>query len=91
MSASDCWSGTEFAYYLDPQVSQVAPLTGPRYGSFELRVQLEETVCSFAEEVSLQCRPWAAQYNTCLLIKSKLKGIAILSFFLLSFLSFLSF
>ncbi|KAL0046818.1 hypothetical protein WJX82_010658 [Trebouxia sp. C0006] len=50
-SASDCWSGTEFAYYLDPQVSQVAPLTGPRYGSFELRVQLEETVCSFAEEV----------------------------------------
>ncbi len=54
-SASDCWSGTEFAYYLDPQVSQVAPLTGPRYGSFELRVQLEETVCSFAEEVGLQC------------------------------------
>lgn len=53
-SASDCWSGTEFAYYLDPQVSQVAPLTGPRYGSFELRVQLEETVCSFAEEVSLK-------------------------------------
>ena len=53
-SASDCWSGTEFAYYLDPQVSQVAPLSGPRYGSFELRVQLEETVCSFAEEVSLQ-------------------------------------
>ena len=53
-SASDCWSGTEFAYYLDPQVSQVAPLTGPRYGSFELRVQLEETVCSFAEEVGLQ-------------------------------------
>ncbi|KAL0019979.1 hypothetical protein WJX79_005353 [Trebouxia sp. C0005] len=50
-SASDCWSGTDFAYYLDPQVSQVAPLTGPRYGSFELRVQLEETVCSFAEEV----------------------------------------
>ena len=35
-------------------MSQVAPLTGPRYGSFELRVQLEETVCSFAEEVSLK-------------------------------------
>lgn len=47
----DCLPVVEFAYYLDPQVSQVAPLTGPRYGSFELRVQLEESVCSFADEV----------------------------------------
>ena len=29
-----CLDGLEFAYYLDPQISQVAPLTGPRYGSF---------------------------------------------------------
>ena len=51
-SSSDCLTGVDFAYYLDPQVSQVAPLTGPRYGSFELRVQLEETVCTFADEVT---------------------------------------
>lgn len=60
ISNSDCLFGVDFAYYLDPQVSQVAPLTGPRYGSFELRVQLEETVCSFADEVQLPkttCRP----------------------------------
>lgn len=50
-SGRDCLPAVEFAYYLDPQVSQVAPLTGPRYGSFELRVQLEESVCSFADEV----------------------------------------
>ena len=50
-SGNACLTGVEFAYYLDPQVSQVAPLSGPRYGSFELRVQLEETVCSFADEV----------------------------------------
>lgn len=50
---SDCFTEVEFAYYLDPQVSQVAPLSGPRYGSFELRVQLEESVCSFADEVIL--------------------------------------
>lgn len=53
-SSSDCLTGVEFAYYLDPQVSQVAPLSGPRYGSFELRVQLEQTVCSFADEVRIQ-------------------------------------
>ena len=47
----DCLPAVEFAYYLDPQVSLVAPLSGPRYGSFELRVQLEESVCSFADEV----------------------------------------
>ncbi|KAL3145145.1 hypothetical protein ABBQ38_001747 [Trebouxia sp. C0009 RCD-2024] len=51
VGGSDCFPEVEFAYYLDPQVSQVAPLSGPRYGSFELRVQLEESVCSFADEV----------------------------------------
>ena len=50
-SGCDILTAMEFAYYLDPQVSQVAPLSGPRYGSFELRVQLEESVCSFADEV----------------------------------------
>ena len=51
-TSSDCVAGVDFAYYLDPQVSQVAPLTGPRYGSFDLRVQLDQSVASFADTVS---------------------------------------
>lgn len=50
-ASSDCMAGADFAYYLDPQVSQVAPLTGPRYGSFDLRVQLDQSVASFADTV----------------------------------------
>lgn len=44
--------GVEFAYYLEPQIMQVAPITGPRYGSFDLRVQLDASVVSFADAVS---------------------------------------
>lgn len=51
-ASSDCLDGVEFAYYLEPTVMHVAPITGPRYGSFDLRVQLEESVASFADAVS---------------------------------------
>ena len=51
-ASSGCLEGVEFAYYLEPQVMHVAPITGPRYGSFDLRVQLEESVASFADAVS---------------------------------------
>ena len=51
-ASSDCLDGVDFAYYLEPTVMHVAPITGPRYGSFDLRVQLEESVASFADAVS---------------------------------------
>ena len=50
-ASSGCLDGVKFAYYLEPQVMHVAPITGPRYGSFDLRVQLEESVASFADAV----------------------------------------
>lgn len=52
-ASNGCLDGVEFAYYLEPQVMHVAPITGPRYGSFDLRVQLDASVASFADAVSL--------------------------------------
>ena len=40
VAAGSCSVDVPFEYYLEPQVTSVHPLQGPRYGSFQLTVNL---------------------------------------------------
>ena len=47
VSWGSCQQNFTFTYYVNPIVSSVSPSQGPRYGSFDLTLNLEEnlTLC----------------------------------------------
>ena len=55
VTAGNCSSAMPFAYYVQPEVTSVFPLEAPRYGSFLLTVNLDNSLQGLLDD-EVRCR-----------------------------------